>query len=261
MKLFFRKYGNGKQNIIILHGLYGSSDNWVSIARILQDDFTVFIPDQRNHGQSPHSQTFNYTVLINDLYNFISENKISNPIIIGHSMGGKVAMYFNFTYPKIAKKLIIIDIAAKDYSNEDNNKFHRKLIIFMSRLQLDKFNNRKDLSDFIFDKIKDKRLTHFILKNIKLTNNTFSWKINIETIKNEFENILTENYNKKLTKTKTPTLFIKAENSNYIKESDFSLIKDIFTNSIIKTITGTSHWIHSEKPNELYKEILYFLAL
>ncbi len=259
MDLFFRKYGNDSQNIIILHGLYGSSDNWVSIAKILSQHFTVYIPDQRNHGQSPHSNEFNYKVLINDLYNLIIKNKIENPIIIGHSMGGKVAMYFNFTYPDIAKKIIIIDIAPKDYRNEPNNKFHRKLILFMSRLNLNNFNNRKDLSDFIFDKINDKRLTHFILKNLKRENNSFSWKINIEVISNELQNILNEDYNKKINNINTPTLFIHAENSNYIKQEDFSLIKSKFNNVEIKSVKNTSHWIHSEKPTELCKLIIDFV--
>ncbi len=258
MELFFRKYGTSKQNVIILHGLYGSSDNWVSIAKILSKHFSVFIPDQRNHGQSPKSNEFNYTVLINDLNNFINKNKITNPIIIGHSMGGKVAMYFNYSYPDIAKKLIIIDIAPKDYSNDKNNEFHKKIISFMLRLNLNDFNNRKDLSMFIFDKIKDKRLTHFILKNIKRDRNNFSWKINIDVINSELQNILSEDYNKKIKNILTPTLFIKADKSDYIKTSDFSLIKNIFTNSNIITINDTSHWIHSEKPDELCNLILNF---
>jgi len=259
MELFFRKYGNGSLNIIILHGLYGSSDNWVSIAKILSQKFTVYIPDQRNHGQSPHSAEFNYNVLINDLYNFIVKNKIDNPVIIGHSMGGKVAMYFNYTYPQIAKKLIIIDIVPKDYSNDQNNKFHRKLILFMSRLNLNNFKNRKDLSDFIFNNINDKRLTHFILKNLKREDNSFSWKINIETISNELQNILSEEYNKKIKNINTPTLFIKAEDSGYIKPQDFYFIKSIFKNVEIKSIKNTSHWIHSEKPAKLCELIFDFV--
>jgi len=129
----------------------------------------------------------------------------------------------------------------------------------MSRLNLNNFKNRKDLSNFIFSKINDKRLTHFILKNLKRENNSFSWKVNIEVISNELQNILNEDYNKQIKNIKTPTLFIKAGNSNYINPSDYKTINKIFINSEIKIIPNTSHWIHSEKPTELCKLIIDFV--
>ena len=115
MKLFHRKYGEG-QPLIILHGLFGISDNWVTIGRRLADKFEVYILDQRNHGQSPHSDVFNYYAMVEDLYEFIENHQLFNPIIIGHSMGGKVAMNFALEHPSKVSKLIIVDMSVRKYS-------------------------------------------------------------------------------------------------------------------------------------------------
>lgn len=261
MELFYRKYGTANKYIIILHGLYGASDNWVGIAKQLSNNYTVFIPDQRNHGQSPHSNDFNYKFLINDLNEFISKNKISNPIIIGHSMGGKVAMYFNYTFPNIVKKQIIIDIFPKDYTNNSTNNFHINTINFMKSLNLKTFKNRKEISEFVFNKINDKRLTHFFIKNLKLENNIFKWKINVDVISKEFNNIVSENYNKEMNNILTPSLFIKAQNSYYIDNNDIKNLKNIFKNYKFYQINESSHWVHSDKPKELINVIINFLKI
>ena len=121
MKLFYRTYGEGYP-FIILHGLYGCSDNWVSIGKELSNTFQVFIPDIRNHGHSPHSHEHNYEVMKNDLLEFMNFHSIEKAILLGHSMGGKIAINFSLSYPERIKKLIILDIAPKTYSLNDNIK-------------------------------------------------------------------------------------------------------------------------------------------
>ena len=115
MKLFFRQAGTTGTPIIILHGIFGSSDNWLGIGKVLGEHHRVFMVDQRNHGQSPHSDIFNYEVMAADLKEFIDEYQLENPIIIGHSMGGKTVMQFALNYPDAFAKLIVVDIAPKFY--------------------------------------------------------------------------------------------------------------------------------------------------
>jgi len=132
MKLFFRQQGQGRP-LIILHGLLGSSDNWHSLGKLFAETFSVYMVDQRNHGQSPHSDEFNYKLLTEDLEEFIGENKIEKPHIIGHSMGGKTAMNFAVKNPKAVDKLIVVDIVPKKYIVR-----HDRLIEGMKAISLEK---------------------------------------------------------------------------------------------------------------------------
>ena len=110
MQLFFRTYGEGPP-FIILHGLYGMSDNWVTHAKILAENYKVYLPDMRNHGQSGHSNSFDYAVMADDIGEFIDTHKLENPIIMGHSMGGKIAMKFTLDHPELVSKLIVKDLS------------------------------------------------------------------------------------------------------------------------------------------------------
>ena len=132
MKLFYRHFGVGAP-IIILHGLFGLSDNWVTHAKRIAEKFSVYLPDLRNHGQSPHSPTFNYAAMADDLYEFIDEHKLKNPVIIGHSMGGKVAMWFALEYPDLLEKLIVVDISPAKYADRDAHFDILKLYILVRR--------------------------------------------------------------------------------------------------------------------------------
>ncbi len=165
MELFFQKFGKeGNQRVIILHGLFGISDNWVSYGKQLADEgFEVFIPDQRNHGRSEHSDDFNYLALTNDLFDFIDAEEIENPILIGHSMGGKVAMRFAVSYPELVKKLIVVDIAPREYGPR---KHHLSIIKTMLEVDIDSVQNRTEVSDYLAKGISDKRIRQFILKNL-----------------------------------------------------------------------------------------------
>ena len=116
MKLFYRKFGDGPP-LIILHGLYGSSDNWVSIAKKLGDSFTVYLPDQRNHGQSPHSDIHDYDSMRDDLFELVTELRLKKFFLAGHSMGGKTAMAFAVKWPEMINGLLIADISP--FTNEN----------------------------------------------------------------------------------------------------------------------------------------------
>ena len=190
--MHFRKSGHGPA-LVILHGLYGSSDNWISIARKLEERFTIFIPDLRNHGQSPHASTHTYQDMVGDLYLFFKDQSINQATILGHSMGGKLAMMFAAEYPELITDLIIADIAPINY-NSGNKPFktvlqHELILGLMEELNLVAVTSRKEIDYFLAEKLKDSTLRQFILKNIhRNKDGYFEWKINVPVLKRLCEN-------------------------------------------------------------------------
>ncbi len=251
MELFFRKFGDeGKQAVIILHGLFGISDNWVSYGKQLADDgYEVFIPDQRNHGRTEHSDDFNYLALTNDLFDFIDTEEIESPILIGHSMGGKVAMRFAVSYPELVRKLIVVDIAPREYGPR---KHHLSIIQTMLEVDLSKVHSRTDVSTYLKKGIADKRIRQFILKNLYRKNkDAFQWRLNLKAISDNLEKMfdgIPEGI-----KYRGPVLFIKGGNSDYILSSDYKDIYTFFPYAEIATIEGATHWVHADNPEEFHK--------
>jgi pimeloyl-ACP methyl ester carboxylesterase len=255
-KLYFKKLGSG-QPLIVLHGLYGSSDNWMTIAKVLSQTFCVYVLDLRNHGRSPHLPEHNYSVMVNDLYEFIDNNKINNPVLLGHSMGGKIAMFFAASYPYAVKKLIVVDISPRTYKLQTSDTIlteHNKIFEAFESVNLSKITSRNQIENVWINFISDVIIRKSLLKNIRRNrDNTFSWKLNYTVLKQNLHEILNglEDYSDKLKKLNIPVLFIKASNSGYIKVDDIVMIKEIFGNSRIVTIENVSHYIHTENPDKL----------
>ena len=254
MKLFYRQYGEG-QPVIVLHGIFGISDNWVTIGRRLAEKFDVYILDQRNHGQSPHSDTFNYYVLVDDLFEFIEDHQLINPILIGHSMGGKVAMNFALEYPQRVDKLIVVDMSVRSYPAR---KQHMDIMTAMLSIDFDAVDSREEIEDIIREKVKSPRITRFVLKNLyRIGKNRLGWRLNIQSIYDNFENVF-EGIDSPYTFDK-PALFVRGGASDYILPEDYNLIKKIFPDAQFQTIEKASHWVHAEKPDELCTVFSKFL--
>lgn len=246
MKLFYRQMGEG-QPVIILHGIFGISDNWVTIGRRIAEEFEVFILDQRNHGQSPHSSTFNYYSLVDDLYEFIEDHQLVNPIIIGHSMGGKVAMNFALDNPAKVDKLIVVDISLRHYSARQE---HMEIVRAMLSVNFDHVTSRNEVEELISASVKSPRIRMFIMKNLyRIGKNRLSWRLNVKDIYENIENVF-EGISSPYTFEK-PALFVKGGNSDYIIEEDIDSILKNFPLAQFKTIEGASHWVHADKPDEL----------
>lgn len=258
MELFYRKYGNeGDQPLIILHGLFGVSDNWVSFARrIAMEGFEVFVVDQRNHGQSPHSGNFNYLALTDDLFDFIDDHDIENPMILGHSMGGKVAMRFALENPHLVKRLVVVDISLKAYPPRTT---HKQIIKAMQAVDLATITRRQTVEDQLQSVIPEKRIRLFVLKNLhRNKENRFEWRLNIDGIEPNLDEMfdaidIQEQFEK-------PTLFIKGGASDYILLEDYELIRENFPNAEIVVIANTSHWVHVESPEIFYQLTMGFLT-
>ena len=251
MQLNFKKVGEGEP-LVILHGLFGSLDNWMSLAKKLGDHFEVFIVDARNHGQSPHSEDFNYDVMADDLYEFLLQNDIVDPIILGHSMGGKTAMQFAMNYPNKLEKLIVADIAPKAYPVH-----HTIIIEGMLSLDFDEIKTRKKADEQLSKFIGDVSTRQFLLKNLYWADKErLAWRFNLSTINKNIEIIGQSLEN--ISTFEKPTLFVRGAKSNYITPKDYAPIKNIFPNSVINSLES-GHWVHAEKPAEFLQILNSFL--
>ncbi len=261
MELFFRRLGEGPP-LIIIHGLYGSSDNWVSIGRKLAGNFEVFLLDQRNHGNSPHSADHNYQLLKEDLKEFMDKQSIEKAIIIGHSMGGKTAMFFAAEYPERVSHLIVADISPRSYKTSTSSQllFHNTIIKAMLKLDFYGINSRDEIDEILAKSIPEQRIRQFLLKNINRTkDNEYSWNLNIKTIKNELGNIMDGLNEDQSEITGFPVLFLKGEKSEYIQKDDEELIFKIFPYADIETIPNAGHWMHAEQPEIFLQKVSDFI--
>jgi esterase len=261
MKLFFRKYGNGPP-IIILHGLYGSSDNWVTIARSLSAKFTVYLPDQRNHGQSPHSDIHDYDAMCQDLFDLIQEINIRKFVLAGHSMGGKVAVNFAMKWPEMINSLIIIDISPLRSSDTEKESYkeHQKILESLLSIDLSKIRSRKDVETSLVNSIDSERTRGFIMKNLQRTSeNSYVWKMNVKALYNNLAKIA-DGLPGPIPGTEPVTgfsvIFIKGENSDYLSSGEFILIQKLFPAAEMITIKNAGHWVHAERPDEVIKILM-----
>lgn len=268
MELFYRKYGEGAP-LIIVHGLYGASDNWVSIGRRLAKNFEVFLIDQRNHGRSPHSQEHSYGLMVEDLLEFVENQDIEKAILLGHSMGGKTVMHFAENYPEKVGALIVLDIAPKSYiklAKELDNMSkgqigHYAIIKAMKNIDFSLIDTRKGVDNALALTIRDVRLRQFLQKNIhRAKDNSLNWRINVDALYNNLDDIMNGALNSDNEPIMGfPVLFVRGSDSNYIGNKDICQIKKIFPYAEIKTIDNTGHWLHAERPDKLIELIVDFL--
>ena len=212
MKLYYRHRGEGRP-LVILHGLFGSSDNWMSIAKLLSDQFSLFLPDLRNHGNSPNSETWNYDVISDDVAELMHQLKLKDCSIIGHSLGGKTAMALALKYPGLVRKLVVVDIGPKYYPPQ-----HRKILDGLLSIDLKKVERRQDADEQLAKYVPEPAVRMFLLKNLSRTgDNHFEWKINLDIINRKIENVGQAFPEGK--KIDVPTLFIRGGKSHYIQDA------------------------------------------
>ena len=261
IEMNYRETGKGPV-LIILHGLFGSSDNWITISRKLEDHFRIFLPDFRNHGQSPHTESHTYEDMTKDLELFFQTNHISNASLLGHSMGGKVAMMFAAKFPDKINNLIVADIAPKSYTLEDDKDEDIEMLLdLMEKLDLSSCFSRREIDEVLSKKIESVSLRQFLLKNIYRTREgVFTWKINVPVLKTYLTAIVRD-VNQDFFKsfkpvTSYPVTFIRGLKSNYISDQDIPLIKEIYPGARIIGIPNAGHWLHAEQPEAFIDALL-----
>jgi len=253
MRLFYRKYGSGPP-LIILHGLFGSSDNWVTFAKSISDSFTVFLPDLRNHGQSPHSPYHDYGSMADDLSELADHAGLGKFFLAGHSMGGKAAIRFAANDPSRLSGLIIADISPFRHPGSPDSEYslHIAILDFMRSTVIKEIKSRNDVDTILMKSIDSEKVRELVLKNLKReSDNSFSWKINYDTLYNNIGKIADDAVPETsgLTEiTGFQVYFLKGEYSDYITGDDIRKINLIFPGAELLTIPGAGHWIHADNP-------------
>jgi pimeloyl-ACP methyl ester carboxylesterase len=266
MNLSYRKLGTGDP-LIIMHGLFGSGDNWYSVARELSVKYTIYLVDARNHGNSPHYPEHNYTVLTGDIHNFMVQHGITNAILIGHSMGGKTALNFGMQHPEKIKKMVVVDISPLGYDSNDSiiyNSEQMAIIRTLMTIDTKLLNSRTEADKELVKTIPSAMVRQFLLKNLKRSKEgKFHWSLNLQALHDHmpgiFEGIIKEGVTDPRGIPEFPLLFIKGERSGYIGDHDVAAIRHYFPWAEIKVIPKAGHWLHAEQPELFLKEVREFL--
>lgn len=253
MKLNFRKSGSGKP-LIILHGLFGSADNWFSIAKELEKQFTLYLVDQRNHGDSPNSTEWTYALMAADLLELMDGEGIGQAYLMGHSMGGKTVMQFALSHPERVEKLIVADIAPRYYPLH-----HQEILEGLNAIPIHSLKSRKEADDVLSRHIPSIGIRQFLLKSLGRDDaGGFKWKINLPVITEKIEIVGQEIDSE--TSFENPTLFMAGENSDYIRPEDQESILRLFPNSQTIFIPNAGHWLHAEQPAAVIEAVRDFLG-
>ncbi len=253
MKLNFKKIGNG-QPLIILHGLFGSADNWLTVARGLEKDYSLYLVDQRNHGDSGQSEEWDYQVMAQDLTQFMEEQGLEKTHLLGHSMGGKTAMTLALNHPEKVDRLIVVDIAPRYY-----RVHHQSILDGLNAIDLDKLQSRNQADDILSEYVEEKGTRQFLLKSLgRNGEGKFIWKINLPIITEKIENVSQPIVSDRI--FDRPALFVTGANSRYVQDKDKADIEKLFPNSNIIKIKNAGHWIHAEQPEAVIKTVQAFLG-
>ncbi|EAR13182.1 alpha/beta superfamily hydrolase [Polaribacter irgensii 23-P] len=240
--------------LLILHGYFGMSDNWKTLGNQFSENFEVHLIDQRNHGRSFHEEVFNYSALAADLYAYIKHHQLDKVLLIGHSMGGKTAMLFAVTYPELVSKLIVVDIAPRQYEPH-----HNAILAGLNSIDFAVENSRGKVDEKLAVFIPEVGVRQFLLKNVY-------WKEKGQLAFRFNRKALTDSNSEvgaalpAFTLFKKPTLFLKGENSAYITAKEIPIIESHFTNVKVIEIKNAGHWLHAENPKQFYAEVSEFLS-
>lgn len=244
--------GEGKP-LVILHGFLGMADNWKTLGKQWSENgYQVHLIDQRNHGRSLHSDEFNYTILAQDISDYCKEHDLSLVYLLGHSMGGKVAMKVATDFPELIDKLVIADIAPKEYAPH-----HSDIINGLKSLDFDTIKSRNQADEQLALRIPDYGTRQFLLKSLyRVDKSRYGWRFNLDVLGNSqsmvgFQDAINDQIN-------IPTLFVRGGNSGYINDNDLVIIEHAFAKADLKTIPNAGHWLHAEQPKLFYESVTNF---
>ncbi len=254
MNLHFVEYGSGGEPLIILHGLLGSERNWYSVAKKLCEKYRVIIPDQRNHGISPHHDDHSIASMKKDLVEFVDGLRLNKFFLLGHSMGGHVAMAYAYVHPERLHGLLVEDIAPRSYG-----KGLIEILNTMKDLDLSKFSEKKQVEQALTDGIKSPAVRSFVITNLIREVDRLAWRINLPALVDfaaheisRFQPVESDRY-------VGPTLFLGGEKSMYKVSDDEALIRQHFPKTQIAMVKGAGHWIHHEQVDLFCDLVMSFL--
>jgi esterase len=251
--LHFQAVGRGEP-LVVLHGLFGSLENWAGISRRLGEHFEVFALDLRNHGRSPHLPDMDYPSMAGDVLDWMGGRNLARVSLLGHSMGGKTAMQLALQHPEAVRKLVVVDIAPRAYAPR-----HREILDALLTLDVSAYQNRLQMEEALAPAIPDRATRQFLLKNVgRDGHGAFFWKMNLPAIARSYDQL-----NQGLMEDHIfdgPALFVLGGQSDYVQPEDKPRIQRLFPRATFRTLATAGHWVHSEAPHVFVEAVLEFLA-
>lgn len=249
--LNFKHMGSGPP-LIVMHGLFGSLDNWMTLGRKWSEDFSVYLIDLRNHGKSPHTSSHTTEEMAEDVIAFMDQQNLDSVAVLGHSMGGKVAMELALRFPDRIDSLIVADMGPQEYP-----RGHDRIFEGLQGVDFSQIEQRNDISDQLARYIKEPGTIAFLAKNAVRTDHGFRWRMNLDVLEQDYENILKETVSEKSYDKRV--LVLKGGKSPYVTEESRSLLHKLFPQVEIESLSGAGHWLHAEEPEIFYEKVKEFL--
>jgi esterase len=257
MELNYRQYSENGAPVLVLHGLFGSLSNWGWHCKQLAQQYAVYGVDLRNHGDSPHSDQLDYQVMAEDVRQLIVRLGLESCCIVGHSMGGKVAMQLALSFPDLVEKLVIVDIAPVSYPEDADG--HMNVLAAMDAVKLGEIKSRTQAEVTLEDYIPQEATRKFLLTNlVRNKEGSFEWRLDKDSIRKNYANLRAELI--AAMSFLKPVLFVKGSLSPYIKPEHEAQIKELFPAASVKLLMDAGHWLHAEQPQALQKILLKFLS-
>ena len=251
MKLFYRTLGEGPP-LLVLHGLFGSSDNWQTHARVFSKTHTVYLIDQRNHGHSPHADEMNYDLMAHDLFELVAELGLRDVRLIGHSMGGKTIMRFAQQYGFLIDRMVVADMGMKAYPPH-----HEQVFKGLFSVDVKHCASRKEAEERLSAFVSEQGTLQFLLKNLYWKEpGLLDWRFNLEVLFHERTQLMAA---LPLERIDSPALFLTGGKSHYVTEADHAFIRNLIPNVRFETMQNAGHWLHAEDPQAFIQHCLdYF---
>lgn len=231
--------------VILIHGLFGNLDNLKGLGQVLENQYQVIRVDVPNHGLSEHWDQMDYPRLATAMISLLDELAIERAHIVGHSMGGKIAMATALAFPERIISMVAADIAPVAYEPR-----HDTVFAALESLPLEGHTDRRFALNHLIDNDIDEATAQFLLKNLQRTDTGFRWKMNLSGLKACYPNIIGWQ-NQTLNPVQSyagPSLFIRGGDSNYVTSEHRSAIMAQFPAAQAKTLEGCRHWLHAQKP-------------
>ncbi|HEY9174633.1 MAG TPA: alpha/beta fold hydrolase [Verrucomicrobiae bacterium] len=253
MRLHCHATGHGPP-LVLLHGLFGSFSNWLGVSHAFARRFTVLAVDQRNHGRSPHADEMSYVSMAGDLAEFLDTHGLQSAHLLGHSMGGKVAMQFALSHPARVKRLVVVDMAPRAMPPQ-----HRAVIEALVAVDPAAYRSRSEMDAALAGRLPDVALRRFLLKNLtSAPSGELRWQVNLSAIHANYGQLMAAvTGGRPFTR---PTLFVRGEHSDYLTAGDTGEIERLFPNAQLRTVRGAGHWVHAEAPAEFASVVTEFLS-
>lgn len=256
--LYYREYGSysdERPTLVFLHGLLGSSANWHTIARGLEAEYHIIVPDLRNHGRSPHVDDVGYPALAEDVSRLIDDHGLESVVLIGHSMGGKVAMWLALNQPELVAGLVVVDVAPVTYPNRFG-----VILQALHELDLNTLVERDQADALLAQYLEERGLRQYLLQNLVLENGFWSWRMNLDALTQGMDRIVSFPDIDERMQYLGDVLFLYGGNSNYVLPEYEKLISLMFPYTRLRSVPGAGHWVYAEKPDEFMRGLSAFLT-